>query len=415
MSQVLKIPYYAFSGGKWKEYAGAQGCIPLNTLKCISFDRLAPNEPPPPPKPNPEPEKVTKPEKTEAKAPDKKPPQQAKPEPQDAETVENPPTFDLLDIPAAMKSMGWPIAAKLAQEWFSRPKHIYDNNQNSVQPIDSTTVTLDWCLNFGSVRKKYNTLISSDIYSDGAKAVLKHKLAPFLSKNFQSSVNLAFDTTSGLSDLRQFHIDWQFQRVDIHNYETLSSGFGMTDLTAALANFGIYVAIGRAEVAGDRYYQYNQIEKTKAYCIDAVVKVTHIYVYVKDNYSFNDSEGKSQYLGHWNKRGMIVTTGGIINELANSAGVRGKYGDSPDSQTTIHWNYLLEKALNKPVDKRAGMIKKFREQDVYWPVYNSTYNQWREQHNRGGDFMIYSKPQLLALKNPIEISMGSICRPSEKM
>lgn len=412
MGQVVKSPYYAFSGGKWKQYAGEQGCVPLNTLKCISFDRLAPGEPPPAPLPKQASAPASPPEKT----PDiKAAPPPAQPVPNDAESVENPPTFDLLDIPVAMKSMGWPVSAKLATEWLSSPKHIYNDDPNSVQPIDSSTITLDWCLGFGSVREKYNELLSKKIYNDAAKLALKKKLTPILEKTFQDSINLAFDTTPDVADLRRFHSAWQFQLANISNYDTLTSGLGMTDLTGALANFGIYVAIGRVEVGGNRYYQYSQSEKTKTYCIDAQVSVTHVYVYVKDNYSFNDSAGNSQYLGHWNKKGVILTTGGLISELINGKRVHTDFGNSPDTETTLHWNYLLEKPLDKPVDTRTGIIRKFREQDVYWPVYNRTYNQWREQHGRGGDFMIYSKPRLMKLNVPIQIDMGAICRPPEKM
>ncbi|KVN43880.1 DUF6402 family protein [Burkholderia ubonensis] len=414
MAQVVKLPYYAFTGGKWKEYAGSQGCIPLNTLKCISFDRLAPGEPPPPKK-TPEQAKQQA-EKKQDKAPDNTPAKQAQQQaPQDAESVENPPTFDLLDIPIAMKNMGWPVSAKLADEWFSNPKHIYNDDPNSDQPIDSTTITLDWCLNFGSVQDKYNELLSKKIYNDAAKMLLKKKLTPILEKSFQSSINLNFDTTPYVSDLRKFHIDWQFQLANISNYDTLTSTLGMTDLTGALANFGIYAAIGRVEVRGDRYYKYNQVENTKSYCIDAQLKVTHVYLYVKDNYSFNDSVGNSQYLGHWNKKGVILTTGGLVSELVNGKRIHTNFGNSPNTQTTLHWNYLFEKPLDKPVDKRTGIIRKFKEQDVYWPVYNRTYSQWREQHGRGGDFMIYSKPKLMKLNVPIEIDMGTICRQAEKM
>ncbi|KVO99247.1 hypothetical protein WL28_26180 [Burkholderia ubonensis] len=414
MAQVVKLPYYAFTGGKWKEYAGSQGCIPLNTLKCISFDRLAPGEPPPPKK-TPEQAKQQA-EKKQDKAPDNTPAKQAQQQaPQDAESVENPPTFDLLDIPIAMKNMGWPVSAKLADEWFRNPKHIYNDDPNSDQPIDSTTITLDWCLNFGSVQDKYNELLSKKIYNDAAKMLLKKKLTPILEKGFQSSINLNFDTTPYVSDLRKFHIDWQFQLANISNYDTLTSTLGMTDLTGALANFGIYAAIGRVEVRGDRYYKYNQVENTKSYCIDAQLKVTHVYLYVKDNYSFNDSVGNSQYLGHWNKKGVILTTGGLVSELVNGKRIHTNFGNSPNTQTTLHWNYLFEKPLDKPVDKRTGIIRKFKEQDVYWPVYNRTYSQWREQHGRGGDFMIYSKPKLMKLNVPIEIDMGTICRQAEKM
>ncbi|WP_330764811.1 DUF6402 family protein [Burkholderia cepacia] len=77
---------------------------------------------------------------------------------------------------------------------------------------------------------------------------------------------------------------------------------------------------------------------------------------MKDNYFFNDKgDGNSQYLGHWNKK------------------------------------------------------------NVYYPVYNKTYNEWREKHNMGSDFMIYSKPLLLKLRNSISIKLDTICRAPEPM
>ncbi|NYH20186.1 DUF6402 family protein [Paraburkholderia bryophila] len=122
MSRIIKVPYYFLAGSKWKESSGSQGCVPLNTSKCISFDRLAPNEPSPlkqvPVRTlNPQVEKNR--EKSPSLALTPRPEPQA---PRDAEQIENPPTFDLLDMPQAMKSMGWPVSAKLATEWFSNSK-----------------------------------------------------------------------------------------------------------------------------------------------------------------------------------------------------------------------------------------------------------------------------------------------------
>lgn len=81
-------------------------------------------------------------------------------------------------------------------------------------------------------------------------------------------------------------------------------------------------------------------------------------------------------------------------------------------QEKYNWDYLLKnKEVDKPIDRRTGSFKKFIEKDVYWPVYNKSYNEWREKHNRDGDFMIYSKPQLFKLKKPITIKLETICRP----
>lgn len=89
-------------------------------------------------------------------------------------------------------------------------------------------------------------------------------------------------------------------------------------------------------------------------------------------------------------------------------------GSSEITEVTINWPYLPGNPLDKPVDKRTG-IRKLLKRDVYYPVYNKSYNEWREKHDRGGDFMIYSKPQLLALKKPIQFKLDTICRSPEPM
>nr|WP_257030304.1 DUF6402 family protein [Paraburkholderia bryophila] len=320
-----------------------------------------------------------------------------------------------MDIPHAMKNMGWPVSVKLATAWFSNSKHIYDDNPNSVQPIDGATISLDWCLNFGGVKNKYDDLISRKIYNEAAYAHIKNKIKPILERGFQHSIASDINAKIFLKDLRSFHMDWQFQIVNISSYDTLTNRLGMTDLTAALANFGIYAAIGRVEVGGDRYYKYDRSARTKTYCMDAQIKVTHVYVYVKDNYSFNDSDGNSQYLGHWNKRGVVLTKGALISELINGGRFHTSFGDSLETKINFNWKYLFYKPLDKPIDKRTGLIGKFMKRDVYWPVYNSTYNRWREKHNRGGDFMVYSMPKYVKLDRPIEVGVGVICRPVEKM
>ncbi len=242
-----------------------------------------------------------------------------------------------------MKNMGWPVSAKLASEWFSNSKHTYDDNPNSVQPIDSATISLDWCLNFGGVKNKYDDLISRKIYNEAADTLIKNKIKPILERGFQHSTALDIDTKIFLKDLRRFHMDWQFQIANISSYDTLTSRLGMTDLTAALANFGIYAAIGHVEVRGDRYYKYDRSAKTKTYCMDAQIKVTHVYVYLKDNYSFNDPDGNSQYPGHWNKRGMILTKGALISELVNGKRFQTRFGDSPETEINFNWKYLFDR------------------------------------------------------------------------
>ncbi|MEQ4314016.1 DUF6402 family protein [Pseudomonas syringae] len=48
-------------------------------------------------------------------------------------------------------------------------------------------------------------------------------------------------------------------------------------------------------------------------------------------------------------------------------------------------------------------------------MYNKSCNEWREKHNRGGDFFIHSRPQMYKLKQPIIIKLDALCKPSEPM
>ncbi|WP_260444746.1 DUF6402 family protein [Burkholderia sp. Bp8986] len=393
--------------------------MPINTLQTISYARLAPGETPPPPPPKPATEQI------EAEAafrkllaaqlpnvPLQSPQPPAQPKDTDGEDHDAIPEFDLQDVPVAMDKIGWPVAAKIARAWFANPKHIYNDEPNSEQPIDNTTITLKWALKFGSVRKKYEDLISSRIYSSGATREAKLKVSRQVQATFldQKTSNFYFDTTPLINDERQFHIDWQFQFQNIPTSATLD-GLLLTDLTAALGNFNLYAAIGRVRISSEKYFRYDG--KTKSYCIDATATITHIYIYVKDNYSFNDKgDGNSQYLGHWNRKDMILSYRAVVSDIIDGKKLHTQMGDSTIEKTTADWPYLPNHPLDKPVDKRPG-IAKLLSKNVYYPVYNKSYNEWREKHNRGGDFMIYSKPKLLKLNRPLQFKLETICHPPE--
>ncbi|TDA42622.1 hypothetical protein EVG18_37100 [Burkholderia pyrrocinia] len=281
--------------------------------------------------------------------------------------------------------------------WFASPAHTYNDDPTSAQPLYNGDITLDWALRFGSVKKKYDNLLSNDIYSARSTRIATDIVKDFVQKLFADRNSVfSFATSAFTDDLHKFHTDWQFQLLPISNWDTLEN-LAPTDLTGALANFNIYVAIGNVEVSVQKYFRYENTGKF--YCLDATGKITHIYAYVKDNYSFN---GK-QYLGHWNKHGVVIAPGSLLT---------GSSSPKRDSDIDI-W----VKSINKPVDTRKGLFGKFREPDVYFPVYNADYDRWREKHNRGGDFMIYSKPVYLKLKKPIDLKLGEICRlePSDTL
>ncbi len=442
MTKVKKVPYYTmersvFKGKVWKEYCGSVGAVPINTPQKLSYERLAPGvlPPPKPPKPKPSREqlKVQKEEaehqKTLAERQKKEQASKSKqseplkktepPKPSivEAEEKEQLPVFDLQDVPKAMTKLGWPISAKIAQKWFASPKHIYNDQPNSIQPIDDTTVTLNWALKFGNVQDKFNELMGGRLHSQKAIAGAKKIITAQVKHKFiiQKSTNLSFQTANLLNDIRQFHIDWQIQFQAISSSNTLD-GLYMTDLTGSLANFNLYAAIGHVDVSSEKYFRYDRKNKIKTYCIDSTATITHVYAYLKDNYSFNDkNDGNSQYLGHWNKNDMILSYTATVSDLVDGKKIHTNMGSSPITETKINWDNLPGRPIDKPVDKRKGMVRKFVEKDVYWPVYNKSYNEWREKHQKGGDFLLYSKPQLYKLRKPISIKLETICRPPEPM
>uniref|UniRef100_UPI001FC8308C DUF6402 family protein n=1 Tax=Burkholderia gladioli TaxID=28095 RepID=UPI001FC8308C len=74
----------------------------------------------------------------------------------------------------------------------------------------------------------------------------------------------------------------------------------------------------KATVTGERYDKYER--KNKIFCLEPVAQMTHIYVYIKDSYSFNDdSPSKSQYLGRWNKNGMVLSRLAAVNDFFKSS------------------------------------------------------------------------------------------------
>ncbi|WP_179233523.1 DUF6402 family protein [Burkholderia sp. AU16741] len=397
MADVKKLPYYkpkkGLFGSALREYKGSQGCVPLDTQRSVSIDRLAPGEKPPPPPPKaisrpsnaPKPPAPPRPPPQTDQARTKEPPTQA-----ESEVCENPPPFDLQDVPIAMDNLGWKVSARLARIWFAGAAHTYNDDPTSVQPMNNDDVTLDWVLKFGNVRKKYEKLLANDIYSERSIRTATDITKSFVKELFfDRNSTFNFNTSSLIGNLQKFHKNWQFQLSKIGNFDTLKN-LSPTDLTGALANFNIYAAIGNVEISGEKYFKYEK--SSTFYCLSATWKITHIYVYVKDNYSFN---GK-QYLGHWNTHGVIIATGSLLTGSG-----------SPRREFDID---IWSKNINKPVDTRRSMFGKFKKPDVYFPIYNADYSRWRERHHRGRDFMLYSKPVYLKLNKPIDLNLGEICR-----
>jgi hypothetical protein len=317
-----------------------------------------------------------------------------------------PPPFDLIDIPNAMEAQGWPKAAKLARRWLNGRKYIVSANSSAsydADMVDTDTLSLGWVLGFQSSKKQYAQLLDIAIYSDEAKKVLKKLLTSFMQQDrFFCGELLTWTYCKG--DVQELHRQFQFQLVHVSTWSEMARR-GITELMAALGDFNLYAAIATAHISTSQFNRYDS--PTEWYhCTRSTVTITHLYVYAKDSYSFKDTDDKksSQYLGHWNKYGVVISLAAKAAELANALpaiGIDVELG-----------NYTID---NQPLrgddyDRAIDLADSLREKDVHYPVRNRDYQQWRECHQRGGDFVIYTNPQRVKLTTPIVLQLEDVCK-----
>jgi hypothetical protein len=96
----------------------------------------------------------------------------------------------------------------------------------------------------------------------------KAKILNLIKRRFleERTTILSFNTTHFLADIRQFHINWQFQLMSISDWNTLEGFRTPTDLTGALGNFNIYVAVSNVEISCKKYFKYEK--SSNFYCLD---------------------------------------------------------------------------------------------------------------------------------------------------
>jgi hypothetical protein len=134
-----------------------------------------------------------------------------------------------------------------------------------------------------------------------------------------------------------------------------------------------------------------------------------VWVYAKDSYSFQDPGASSQYLGHWNKKGVIVLPMAVAASVGMSATAAAIKPYSKDAAKLI--NALRVEFWNEDVSLYAVDVgRSLAEKDVYVPIYNRHLRQWRDQHQRGGDLLIMTEPKLIKLQQPIVIDMPEVCK-----
>jgi hypothetical protein len=270
----MRLPYYKLGFSSWKR---VDGCKPLsNPQASILMERK------PPPLPGEkellarqatEKRKVDAEEARRRKAAQKAESKQSRSQAASIEKValmrgdqpismpqevecKPPPAFDMLELPDAMDKMGFNVGAKLSRRWFNGRKHEIPDGPGYIYPsdmVDTTTVSLDFILFYKKARAKYGQPINEDIRNDAALELIKKRMSNLVRKHFAYSGELDTLSYSG-SDVQSLHGKFWFQRMEVSSFKSLTWIFGLTDLTASLANFYFFTAIANARVYCDKYY-----------------------------------------------------------------------------------------------------------------------------------------------------------------
>ncbi len=404
-------PYLTTKDGKtWFLKQELEGCRPLQVQASVLMEK------------DPKPLPGAIPPKTSAKPPAANAATaQATEEHPAANNPENcappPPPFDMLDIPEGMERMGFHYAAYCARRWFNGEAHKAPLDQNASfdnRFVDSDSLKLKWLLEFGKVRDRYEHLLKNNLAADAAENIFNQKARKSLINIFQKFMlrrhHLFVGRLDALaickSDVQLLHQYFQFQRINISIPDVLGRPtMIMNDLAASLGNFSLFAAVANAEISNARYNRYDTDPWRQ--CTHTKVSITHIYVYAKDSYSFNDEDAEkiSQYLGHWNRRGVILAVDAVTAELFSKVAAK-RYHYEKGNEPRL---YL--KPAPPDLDRAIDSGHRLSEAEVFYPLRNQHFQSWRDLKGRGGDFLIYSNLKLIKLDRSIELDLGEVCTP----
>lgn len=268
--------------------------------------------------------------------------------------------FGVSDIPAAMRKIKWPVAAALMDYWFAgKPWPTKDGGMSPAvkrhealaeEPyVETSIVKMSWLTGFVRANKVIKVLKSSWNNAAAIKQMQDKYLPKFQGK------------APGVYPLK---FDGNARAVEAFGYaNSRAVEFDLIDetdeLRAALANFNLRVFVeGKVVVAIDRIQLF----------------VDRIGIYVEDAYDFVDSAGfkPSQPLGYWNFDGIADPVS------ANAANIGMQQMQSDMARNP----FASDDSANK-------MYKELAEARYYY-ITNSSFERYRSEHGKGGDFQVFS-------------------------
>lgn len=253
-------------------------------------------------------------------------------------------------VPEVMQNLGWLNAKKTQDYWFSNAAN---SNARSVNP-ELNFVSFDWLLGFERANEEYQQIISTLWKTENAKDSLRDEIQRMISNGLINMPTAANEVEFGelsfsVDDLIEKVIDGRNEimpKIEDYYYTSLShqidkipiaDGDGIEPRDDLFGTLGSYN--WRVAASG-----------TLTYVNDIELKVTieSLTIYVKDSFDFD--ERADEYLGDW---------------------------DFKDNELTINALALFDEGVKVPL---PGNIA----------IHNSDYRAFRNDHNKGGNYHIYS-------------------------
>lgn len=189
-------------------------------------------------------------------------------------------------------------------------------------------------------------------------------------------------------DVLALHRRFQFQNFKLAMFG--SGWYPNTDLGGSLGDFALYAAVAYATVKRQDFSPHT-------------VTVTHVYAYV--NYSFTDDpSGPSQYLGHWNRTGVIFVPSHVLLEKFGTSALH-RFGQGP---VEINAPVLRADPSNpwfEGVDFTVQTGERYTAENIFYPVRNRDFWNWQMQKLRGGNVLSFSDLKLVRLEHPMTFAL----------
>lgn len=254
-------------------------------------------------------------------------------------------------IPGVMRHLGWPNGATLQDRWFERAG---SENPGANNPV-TDVIKMDWILQYPRAKNLYDSFVRGKIWANPAgKRALTQELKNMkrdgllvIPASENQSVNFG-NTDATIVTHNQNKVP-KFDKYHYQERAFVENAFNagdddLDDLYAALANF-----VFRVGAAGTITRKGNHFQ----------VRITQALVYMRDSFNFID-EGWNQLM----------------------------------SQPLGYWNIKDNKASTK-----SG--------DGFRYISNDSYNKYREDYNKGGDFLVFSDIKTVATNDEFQVPLNT--------